>query len=116
MPHIILETTSDLRENADIPQILEALVECLSAQATVDPSAIKAYHGLRHTWVMGEGAPPGFAHCTVKLLTGRDEGLRSQIADAMYQTLCEQFAASRADDELCLTLELHEMNAVTYRK
>jgi 5-carboxymethyl-2-hydroxymuconate isomerase len=116
MPHIILETTSDLPENANVPDILEALVEKLSAIETIDSKSVKAYHTLRMVWSMGEDAPGGFAHCTVAILSGRPENLKTKIADDMYSVLKEHFGQSLDLGEVGLTLELREMDAATYRK
>ena len=116
MPHIILETTADLPENANVPDILEALVARLSSLESVDSKAVKAYHTLRSVWSMGEGAPPGFAHCSVLILTGRPEELRKKISDAMYGVLKEHFSQSLELGEVGLTLELREMDSATYCK
>src|SRR5438046_921430 len=116
MPHIILETTSDLPENANVPDILEALVSKLCTMETIDPTAVKAYHTLRMVWSMGEGAPPGFAHCAVAVVTGRDPALLNKISDGMYSVLKQQFAQSLEHGEVGITLELREMNKETYRK
>jgi len=116
MPHIHLETTADLPENADVPEILTALVECLSRFETIDSKAVKAYHLLRSNWHMGTGAPPGFAHCTVAILEGRDLDLRKRIADAMYAVLKKSFEMSLDNQEVALTLEVREMDKETYRK
>lgn len=116
MPHIILETTSDLPENANVPDILEALVEKLSRLETIESKSVKAYHTLRMVWSMGEGAPGGFAHCIVAILTGRTEAIKTKIADEMYAVLKEHFGQSLELGEVGLTLELREMEASTYRK
>ncbi len=116
MPHIVLETTSDLLENDRIPDLLEALVEELCAHDTVTPAAVKAYHGLRMNWHMGPGAPRGFAHCEVRLLAGRSEELRARIADAMQARLRSLLSQSLADGVVSVTLEVREMDAFTYRK
>lgn len=114
VPHIHLETTADLPENADVPDILVALVETLAAQETVAPASIKAYHSLRSNWAMGAGAPEGMAHCTVSILTGRPAELRRKIAEAAMETLKAHFAASLEAREVSLTLELREMERETY--
>src|SRR5437016_4007063 len=100
MPHIILETTSDLPENANVPDILEDLAAKLSALESIDSKAVKAYHTLRSVWCMGAGAPPGFAHCTVAIVTGRDEVLRKKIADEMYGALRSHFTQSLEQGEV----------------
>lgn len=116
MPHIILETTSDLFENANIPDILEALVAKLCAFETIDSKAVKSYHGLRSNWHMGDGAPAGFAHCAVCLVSGRPLALRKSIAKAMYEELRSHFGMSLENGEVSLTLEIREFDADTYQK
>ena len=114
MPHIHLETTADLPENADVPDILEALVASLSTQESVSPASVKAYHTLRSNWAMGAGAPAGFAHCTLMVLTGRSPELRRRMAEAAMSTLQEHFKMSLEAQEVSLTLELREMDVATY--
>ena len=116
MPHIILETTSDLPENANVPDILDALVAKLSSLESIDSKAVKAYHTLRSVWAMGNGAPPGFAHCTVAIMTGREEALRKKIADEMFSVMKHEFSQSLEHREVGITLEVREMNKETYRK
>ncbi len=116
MPHIHLETTSDLEENAKLPDILEALTIELSRHETIASKAVKSYHTLRSVWVMGEGAPAGFAHCEVAILEGRPHDLKLSIATSMMAVLREQFAESVAAGAVSLTLELREMEKDTYQK
>lgn len=116
MPHIFLQTTSDVVENQDIVDILEKLVARLSTFDTIGSHAIKAYHSLSHTWLIGSGGPNGFIHCEVAILDGRDSALKKQITDGMYEELLECFHASRDSKEAGITLELREMDRETYRK
>ncbi len=116
MPHIHLETTADLHENADVPDILEALVLKLSTFETVSSPSIKAYHTLRSFWVMGEGAAPGFAHCTLAVLSGRPLELRKAMADGLWAELRERFVYSLENQEVALTIEVREMEKETYLK
>ena len=116
MPHILLETSADVLENDRIPELLDALVAVLAAQDSVESSAIKARHGMRANWSMGAGAPAGFVHCEVRLITGRSPALRESIADAMFACLEELLHESLGRGEISLTLELREMQRETYRK
>jgi 5-carboxymethyl-2-hydroxymuconate isomerase len=116
MPHIHLETSSDLAENANIPDILEALVAKLCEYESIQSNSVKAYHLLRSNWCMGEGAPAGFAHCTVAIMSGRTLELRSAIADGMYSVLKEHLSMSLAESAVAATLEVREMNRDTTRK
>jgi 5-carboxymethyl-2-hydroxymuconate isomerase len=116
MPHIKLQTTSDVVENQDLVEILERLVAKLASFESISSHAIKAYHNLQHTWLIGEGGAHGFIHCEVSILTGRTAELKATIADGMYAELLECFAASRDSKEAGITIELREMEKETYRK
>jgi 5-carboxymethyl-2-hydroxymuconate isomerase len=116
MPHIHLETTADLHENADVPEILEALTRTLSGQETMTPLMIKSYHTLLKNWHVGEGHPAGFAHLRVEILAGRPDELKTKVADAMFAELKDRFAYSLEHEEARVTMELREMDPFTYRK
>lgn len=116
MPHILLYTSADLVENTDIPDILRELVSELCRHESIDSKAVKSYHSLYHTWSMGDGAPTGFAHCTLSLIAGRPSELRKAISDAMFSRLRTCFKSSLEVGEVSLTFELREMDAETYRK
>jgi 5-carboxymethyl-2-hydroxymuconate isomerase len=116
VPHIHLETSADLIENDRIPDLLHALVDELSKHETIASASIKAYHTLRGTWVMGGGAPQGFAHCTCSVLSGRPLELRQRISAAMYETMKRIFAESVSQGEAGLTFDLREMDKETYMK
>lgn len=114
MPHIHLETTADLPENADVPDILQALVAVVSAQESVKPSSVTATHSLRSNWAVGEGAPEGMARCTLSVLSGRSPEVRKAIATAAFEGMKASFAGSLEAKEVGLSLELREMDAATY--
>jgi len=116
VPTIHLQTSADLAENTNIPDILERLVETLSSIETVNPKAVKAYHTIRSVWTMGKGAEPGFAACELAILGGRPEELKIKMADAIFAALQTSFAQSAATGEVSLTLEVREMEPATYRK
>jgi 5-carboxymethyl-2-hydroxymuconate isomerase len=116
MPHIHLETTAGLQENGSVHKILEQLAKHLSTYETIASASVKAYHTQREHWAMGEGATPGFIHCTVSVLSGRPLVLRRAIAEGMYALLREQFRSSVEAGEAAITFELREMDKDTYIK
>ncbi len=116
MPHIHLQTTSDLEENANLPDILEALTSALAAQESIPSASIRAFHTLRSVWQMGEGAPEGFAHCEVAILEGRSLELRKKIAQAVIQVMREEFAESLAAGQAGVSVEVRQMERETYER
>lgn len=121
MPYIHLETTSDVVENGQIPEILEVLASELASMEDMDGKAIKAYHSIRPNWFVAGPVGGGFARCTVALLSGRSESQRKAISDQLYARLRELFHESLAEENMSahpihLTLEIREMDAATYKK
>ena len=116
MPHIELKTTPNVGRSLDVPKLLSDLAETLASFETVTPAAIKAYHVPIGTWLMGEGAPRGFAQCTVSVLSGRPVELRCRMADALVGVMRQALSEAIRAGEASATLELREMDAETYRK
>jgi 5-carboxymethyl-2-hydroxymuconate isomerase len=114
MPHLHLETTADLPENADIPDILEALCAELVLQSGADPARTRAFHTLRSVWYVGEGAPPAFVHLTVSVLSGKEEAWKRLASEGMLRVLLKHFRASVEAFETCVTVEIREMDAGSY--
>lgn len=116
MPHIYLETTSDLEENAKLPDVLEALTIVLSKHDGIPSKSIKACHTLRSVWVVGHGGPPGFAHCEVAILQGRSLEQRKKIGESLMAVMREEFAESLETGAAGVTLEVREIDGETYQK
>lgn len=116
MPHIRLECTANVAQEDHLAPILCSLVNLLAGFDTITPSSIKAYGAVRNFWAMGDGARPGFIHCEVAILTGRNAALRAEIGAAFADFLERQFAPEIASGKAGITVEVREMDALTYQK
>lgn len=116
MPHLRIQTTANLTENARMGEILERMVRAFSGFETIQSASVKGYHLLHETWCLGAGAKPGFVHCELAILSGRPVELRRKLADEMYSELKTCFAESLENGEANLTLEVREMDRDTYQK
>lgn len=114
MPHVHLETTSDLFENAHIPDILEGLIQVIASQEGVNPASIRAYHSIRPVWAVGAGAPQGFAHVELRVVTGASLEWRQALRDAIIAELRKRFDFTLTSGEGQVTLEIREMLLETY--
>lgn len=112
MPHIRLNCSACAFAQVDVDALLASLVETLSALPTVNPSAIKAYAFCHDNWAMGAGAPHGFAHCELAILSGRPDELRVSMAQALLTTMKRHFH----DPAVGVTVEVREMDSLTYQK
>jgi 5-carboxymethyl-2-hydroxymuconate isomerase len=116
MPHIRLTVSRNAATSSDFSWLLPTLVELLCRFETIDPTAVKAYADVREHWAMGVGAPAGFVHCEVSLLTGRSQELRSRISEAFVVELERWFHTLVVTREVGVGVEVREMDAATYRK
>jgi len=109
-----LETTADLPENADVPDILEALAAILADQDSVEPRKVRAYHSLRSVWVMGEGGPAGFAHLTGYVARGRSVEWRAGLSKQLAEVLKEHFGGSLTEKGAAVSVEIREIEPESY--
>lgn len=82
---------------------------------SVHSASVKAYLTVFDRFAMGEGAGPGFVHCTVSILTGRPPDLQRAISQGMFEELRGRFPESDRRG-FSFTLELREMERDTYQK
>lgn len=111
MPHILLSVSGGVP--VDFDQVLQSLVDELSSTESVESKSIKAYGQVFDDWKMGLGAKGSFVHCEVRVLIGRTEDWRMELADRMFPVLMRAFAAN---SDVQFTLEIREMERTTYRK
>ena len=114
MPHIHLQTTADLPVNADLPDLLSALVDELCGQEAVQSNTVRAHHSLISNWAIGAGAPPGFAHLTVSTFQGKPMEWHKAVSAAMMKVLREHLALSLEAGEVQVTVEIREMERESY--
>lgn len=112
MPHIIIEHSQpvckDLRECA----LAHALHQLVLDTGHFSPDAVKTRTIAYEACLVGEAAQAfDFVHVTVKILEGRDESVRSKLADDVFAALKEKLPNISK-----ISVDVHEMNKATYRK
>ncbi|MBV6503621.1 MAG: hypothetical protein AKCLJLPJ_01702 [Fimbriimonadales bacterium] len=116
MPHIHLQTTAGVSDANRARQLLAHLVDTLSDCETINPASVKAHWSELDAFAVGRGAPSGFVHCQVSILSGRPLELRQAMARALYDKISNYFEAEISQGVVKVTLELREMDAGTYIK
>ncbi len=112
MPHLQLEISRDVADHAPLSDALDRLVAVFSELETVDPASLKAYARVADHWAMGAGAPAGFASLTACVLAGRSDELRGHFADVLFAEMKALFGVHDSS----ITVEIREMDRITYRK
>jgi 5-carboxymethyl-2-hydroxymuconate isomerase len=86
MPHIIIEHSNTSDTNLNLKELSRTLHNYLAEQDSVKKVAIKTRTQLVENVIVGEDDQENrFIHITIKLLTGRPEGLRQAISENMFE-------------------------------
>lgn len=109
MPHIVVEMDRATAAGLDGGQLVSDLHNALADQETVNKSAIKTRLHVAEISMAGEDEVPGFVAVVVKLMPGRSEALKGQMADALLGIVMKVVPAGTA-----ASVEITELGV--YRK
>ncbi|KGV81246.1 5-carboxymethyl-2-hydroxymuconate isomerase family protein [Burkholderia pseudomallei MSHR4375] len=112
MPHIIVEYTANIRDDARIPVLLKSINETLIAQGGVFPTGgIRSRAIELQDYCVADGtADDAFVHVTLKIGAGRDDATKKAACDALFDAIKAHFKALYARRYLALSMELAEFS------
>ncbi|AIO70198.1 5-carboxymethyl-2-hydroxymuconate Delta-isomerase [Burkholderia oklahomensis] len=112
MPHIIVEYTANIRDDARIPVLLKTVNETLIAQGGVFPTGgIRSRAIELQDYCVADGtADDAFVHVTLKIGSGRDDATKQAACDALFDAIKAHFAELYARRYLALSMELAEFS------
>ncbi len=113
MPHIVVEYTANLGDDARMPALLKQLNTVLIETNGMFPvggirsRAIELQH-----WCIADGANPddAFVHLSVKVGRGRSEQEKKTVFDRMFEVVKQHYATTFAARGLALSMELNEFS------
>ena len=112
MPHIIVEHSSNIEDQIDLPDLLQGLHDALAAEG-IDKARIKTRSiPLSHAVVGDHGSSGHMVHITLLLLAGRDVATKKQYADPLH-ALAKGVLQEKLP-QCAVTLEVRDMNSDTY--
>lgn len=111
MAHFIVEYTSNLAAEADIPALLRKANEALIAQQVYPIGGVRSRAIELTDWCMADGAADyAFVHGTLKIGAGRSREIRQRTGDALFEVMKAHFADLYARRYLALSLEIYEFD------
>ncbi|WP_047981752.1 5-carboxymethyl-2-hydroxymuconate Delta-isomerase [Ornithinibacillus contaminans] len=119
MPHVIVEYTSNLKDDGDIKALLQKINEVLIVQGDTFPiGGIRTRAIALHDYVVADGShkDDAFVHVTLKIGAGRSEEIMREACDRLFDVVQKHFEAIFAERYLALSLELIEFSHPTYKK
>lgn len=118
MPHVIVEYTDNLTEQANIPELLQKTNETLLSHEDIIPIG-----GLRtraielKDYVVADGTEDdAFVHVILKLGSGRSEEAIQKVGDSLFNTVKTHFNDLFDQRYLALSMEIHEFTRPTYKQ
>ncbi|MFM0318174.1 5-carboxymethyl-2-hydroxymuconate Delta-isomerase [Paraburkholderia nemoris] len=116
MPHLTLEYSANLADEASIGQLCTSLAARLDAQRDND-QRVYPLGGIRvralrcDQYCIADGRPDAaFLHANLKIAAGRSDAVKRATGDALFEAIKQHFAAEFEQHGLALSLEINEFS------
>lgn len=112
MPHIILEFSSNLESDADIPGLCDALRVTAAKQAIFPESGVRVRAYRSDYYSIADGDPEnGFIDISVRLREGRPLDARKAATAVLFDAAKEHLADVLERRPIMLSLEMRNIDA-----
>lgn len=110
MPHLIVEYTDNIAQQADIDTLLRKANEILIRQGDAFPiGGIRSRAiELKHYCVADGAHDDAFVHVTVKIGRGRPESVKHKAFNELFEAIKSHFAELYASRALALSMDVVE--------
>ncbi|HEV2703174.1 MAG TPA: hypothetical protein VGV09_16225 [Steroidobacteraceae bacterium] len=109
MSHIVIEHSSNLRRQLNLPKFVEAIRQAALATGIFPGGGMRtrAYESDPNS---GTARPPNntFVHLSVNVGEGRDHATRRQACEEIFAACCEQLREVHARAPLGISVEMQE--------
>ena len=116
MPHLTLEYSANLADDASMGSLCKKLAQCLDAQREND-QRVYPLGGIRvralrcEQFCVADGRPDAaFLHANLKIGAGRSEATKKATGDALFDVIKQHFADAFEKHGLALSLEINEFS------
>lgn len=118
MPHVIVEYTDNIKEEAQIGVLLKQINQSLIDSGGVFPIAgIRSRAIELKDYVVADGSEDdAFVHVALKIGGGRSEQELKQACDKLFEMIKAHFADLFAKRYLALSMEVEEFSRPTYKQ
>jgi len=117
VPHLTLEYSANLAEEASLGKLCETLAQVLDAQRDETGTRVYPRGGIRtralrcEQYYIADGDPQNaFVHGCLKIGAGRSPQVRKATGDALFEAMKQHFAHAFASRGLALSLEIVEFS------
>lgn len=117
MPHIIAEYSANLEDRLDVQGLVDDLHRAAIDAQVAELAGIRTRAERREHFRVADGNPAnGFVHITARLRVGRPEEKRTALGQALFAAADKRLAGVYPDHPIGLTVEIHEIDDMTFRR
>lgn len=111
MPHIWIETSSNIAGENEIKTLKQRVYKAALATGLFPLGGIRVRHIVIDDYIVGDDDPSNaFVHIVVRLGIGRDEDTKLKAAQSMFGDICEHLTPLQARVPLAVAFEVQEMH------
>ncbi|MBS4205625.1 5-carboxymethyl-2-hydroxymuconate Delta-isomerase [Lederbergia citrea] len=118
MPHIIVEYTDNIKDEADIAGLLEKINRSIISHGNLFPvGGIRSRAIELHDYFIADGTGnDAFIHITMKIGAGRSEEEKTIVCDRLFDVVKKHLALLFEKHYLAISMDLYEFSeAGTYK-
>jgi len=118
MPHVIVEYSSNLETQIDIPGLLRKVHEAALATGVFELAAVRTRAERRDCYAVADSHPDNsFVAVVVRIAPGRNDEIRHRLGASMFGALCDYLAHFEKTNPIVISLEVQQVDpAATFRK
>lgn len=117
MPHIIVEYSANLEGSLNVQELCDDLHQVAINSGVAEVAAIRTRAKKRDIYRIADGNPKNaFVHVVMRLRIGRNEDVRSGLADALLIAVDRNLQKAYASHAIATTVEMEEIDNITARK
>ena len=117
MPHIIVEYSANLEPTLNAQALVNQLHQAAIDLGIAEAPAVRTRAERRDVFRVGDGNPAnGFVHVVARLRVGRPEEKRKALGEALLAVLNRELDAAFKAHPIAVTVEIHEIDHMTFRR
>ena len=112
MAHLTIEYTANIKEQAQLAELLRKANDViLSQEGVFPPGGVRSRALELADYRMADGAADyAFVHATFKIGAGRSPAVKKKVCDELFEMMKTHFAELYAKRYLALSMELYEFD------
>lgn len=117
MPHVIMEYSANIEGSVEIGALLGDLHQTMIDSGLAEIAALRTRAERRDQYRVADGNPDNaFVHVVIRMREGRPKEALQRLGESLLATANKRLDRAYAAHPLALTIEIHEIGHLTFRR